>query len=263
MELTREVRFSLTEGDPDGPITNSWGGWPTSVGLAPYLVLRVTVTGAVDPITGYLCNITVVDRAVREAAIPLMRKRWLESDRGRLACESLLQAVAPALAESLPIGVGLHRLQLRITPFLRYTLDWGASAMVSITQCFEFAAAHRLYCSELSEEENLATFGKCTNPNGHGHNYMLEVTVEGEPQAATGVVLAVGELEAIVKAHVVDVFDHKHLNEDCPEFADLNPSVENITRVIWDKLAGRFGGARLAGVRVYETPKTMVEYRGG
>ncbi len=131
--------------------------------------------------------------------------------------------------------------------------------MVSVTESFEFAASHRLHCPSMSEEENRALFGKCANPNGHGHNYVVEVTVRGTPDAATGRIVSIQQLESIVKEQVVDRFDHKHLNLDCPEFANLNPSVENIATVIWGLLNGRFESTPLAKVRVWETPKTYAE----
>ena len=131
--------------------------------------------------------------------------------------------------------------------------------MVSVTESFEFAASHRLYCPSMSEEENRALFGKCANPNGHGHNYVVEVTVRGTPDPTTGRIVDIQEMESIVKEQVVDRFDHKHLNLDCPEFADLNPSVENITTVIWELLDGQLEPARLSKIRVWETPKTYAE----
>ena len=133
--------------------------------------------------------------------------------------------------------------------------------MITMTQSFEFAAEHRLYVPELSEEQNRKAFGKCANPNGHGHNYVVEVTLAGEPDPVTGTLADLPEFEVTVKRRVIDLFDHKHLNADCPEFAQLNPTVENITRVIWEKLAGGFARGRLHAVRVWETPKTYAEYR--
>ncbi|NLU22175.1 MAG: 6-carboxytetrahydropterin synthase [Phycisphaerae bacterium] len=131
-----------------------------------------------------------------------------------------------------------------------------------MTQSFEFAAAHRLHCADMSEARNYEIFGKCNNPNGHGHNYQLEVTVAGRPDPATGHVIPLRQMEEIVNERVINRFDHKHLNQDCPEFRTLNPSVENITRVIWGLLEGQFGAARLARVRVWETAKTYAEYEG-
>ncbi|HRX87079.1 MAG TPA: 6-carboxytetrahydropterin synthase [Phycisphaerae bacterium] len=252
------MRFSLTAAEPEPAITNSWGGWPSGGGLAPYVVVRVTVAGAVDPRTGYLCNITEIDRVVRARVIPAVRSRW-ESAGGDVPCAALLPEMAEALAAGLPAGIALVAVTLQSTPYLWFVLDLEEPSMVRMTQSFEFAAAHRLFCADLSAEENQRVFGKCTNPNGHGHNYMVEVTVAGEPDARCGVVIEMGRLEQTVKARVIDVFDHKHLNEDCAEFAALNPSVENITRVIWSKLEGQFAPAKLACVRVYETPKTYAE----
>ncbi|MBI4579727.1 MAG: 6-carboxytetrahydropterin synthase [Planctomycetes bacterium] len=134
--------------------------------------------------------------------------------------------------------------------------------MLSVTQTFEFAAAHRLHCATMTDEENRAYFGKCNNPNGHGHNYVLEVTVAGAGDAPSPCVLPAARFEQIVKQRVLDRFDHKHLNQDCPEFRELNPSVENIARTIWGLLDGQFAPARLARVRVWETAKTYAEYSG-
>ena len=261
MLLTREVRFTPAPAEAAGPVYNSWGGWPASGALAPFVVLRATVEGQVDRATGYLCNITVIDQAVRDQAISLLHERWLEGGAGA-RCERLLVELWPRMASAMPSHVTLVRLQISSSPYLTYDISRGDLSMIAVTRSFEFAAAHRLHCPGLSDDDNRRVFGKCTNPSGHGHNYLLEVTVEGRPDADTGVVIALAELERVVKTHVIDVFDHRHLNEDCIEFAALNPSVENITEVVWGKLEGRFGSARLSRVRVYETPKTWAEKEG-
>ena len=134
--------------------------------------------------------------------------------------------------------------------------------MVLLTQQFEFSAAHRLHCPQLSAEENRRTFGKCNNPGGHGHNYLLEVTVIGTPDPKTGAVLSLPQFEQTVQERVIDRLDHKHLNADTPEFRDVNPSVENIARVIWGMLERHVGPATLHRVRVWETAKTCAEYAG-
>ncbi len=258
MQLTREIRFSL--GPPlEGEITNSWAGWPAATGIQPYLTLRAVVAGEPDPITGYLCNIKLIDHVLRERAIPLAGR--LASDPP-LTGERLVMALGRELYDHAPAGTHWVRWELKLTPYLRYTLHAGEPTMVRMTQSFEFAAAHRLHCPTLSDEENRRTFGKCNHVNGHGHNYQVEITLEGQPDAQNGVLLPVQELERIVDERVIHRFDHKHLNADCAEFADVNPSVENITRVIWNLLEGRFGAARLANVRVYETPKTCADYAG-
>ena len=155
------------------------------------------------------------------------------------------------------------RMELAVSPYLRYSIQKDSSKMVSLTQQFEFSAAHRLHCDQLSAEENEATFGKCNNPNGHGHNYVVEVTVRN--QATENQVLPLSQLEALVKAEVIDRLDHKHLNEDLDCFKETIPSVENISIAIWNWLNEKIATqtpAQLDAVRVFETPKTWAEYRG-
>ena len=266
IRLTREVRFSVDRDwaghiEFSRPVTNSWAGWPSAVGLVPYLRLRATVAGEPDRVTGYLCNIKRLDDVLRRHAIPyaaqeLHRRGW------RWSAERLLLAVWEQVAPRPPSGATLVRLELLTTPFLRYAAEREDPAMVLLTQQFEFSAAHRLHCPQLSDDQNREIFGKCNNLNGHGHNYLVEVTVAGTPDEKTGAVLPLPRFEQIVKERVIDPLDHKHLNNDAPQFRDLNPSVENIARVIWGMLTEHVAPARLHTIRVFETPKTWAEYAG-
>ena len=131
--------------------------------------------------------------------------------------------------------------------------------MVSLTQQFEFSASHRLHNPELSDEENRELFGKCNNPNGHGHNYVVEISLK---RALAARKLYLPAFEAKVKELVIDRLDHKHLNVDVDYFKEVNPSVENIAIAIWEWLDGQFGDDQLGNVRVYETPKTWADYCG-
>jgi 6-pyruvoyltetrahydropterin/6-carboxytetrahydropterin synthase len=257
----REVRFSLVPPEWSGEkITNSWAGWPGAAVVAPYLVLEVVVSGEPHPVTGYLVNISIIDRIVREQGIPTVWEHYQDGE-GPPPVPRILQSVWRAIQPRIPQDVNLDALHLNTTPYLRFTALPGEPPMIRMTQSFEFSASHRLHCKELSDEENRKTFGKCNNPAGHGHNYVLEVTIEGEPDPATGALLALGRFEGTVKQRVIDRLDHQHLNE-CREFASLNPSAENIARVIWDLLVGAFDSAGLHAVRVWETPKTYAEYAG-
>lgn len=262
-QLMREVRFSLTAGDagePGDPRSgNTWAGWPASDALVPYLTLQAVVNGNVDPKTGYVCNIRAIEDVIRRYAVDYLRRIWI-SNCGADPVAGQMTRLWEIVAAHTPQGTRLQRLTLHATPYLAYTVNRGESPMVAITYAFEFSAAHRLYCDELTEEENRRLFGHCTNPNGHGHNYVVQVTIKGTPDPQTGVIVSLVDLERIVNQRVIDYLDHKHLNLDCPEFATLNPSVENITRVIYDKLVGAFSPAALARVRVYETPKTYAEF---
>jgi 6-pyruvoyltetrahydropterin/6-carboxytetrahydropterin synthase len=133
--------------------------------------------------------------------------------------------------------------------------------MVQLTRSFEFSAAHRLYCANLSDEENHRLFGKCSNPHGHGHNYVVEVTVGGTPDAVSGTIVDMPAFDRTVQETVIVPFDHKNLNVECPEFSDLNPSVENIARVIFQRLESALDRGTLLNIRVWETPKTYADYR--
>jgi len=125
-----------------------------------------------------------------------------------------------------------------------------------------FNAAHRLFLPQWSDEKNAEVFGKCSNPNYHGHNYDLEVGITGPIDAVTGFVMDVAELKKIIKTEVEDPFDHKNLNLEVPEFADLIPTVENIAKVIWTKLRGRIAPQYGITIKLFETARNFVVYTG-
>jgi 6-pyruvoyltetrahydropterin/6-carboxytetrahydropterin synthase len=133
---------------------------------------------------------------------------------------------------------------------------------VTISRKAHFNAAHRLYRKDWSMEQNDAVFGKCNNPNFHGHNYDLTVSVTGEIDPETGYVMDVKFLSDIIKAEVEDKFDHKNLNLDVQEFQDLNPTAENIVVVIWNKIKPKIKPEFDLEVVLYETPRNFVTYKG-
>lgn len=133
---------------------------------------------------------------------------------------------------------------------------------VAVYRKAHFNAAHRLYNKSWSEEKNNAVFGLCNNANWHGHNYELEVKVVGEIDPETGYVIDLKVLKDIIKKEVEDRFDHKNLNMDCREFAEMNPTAENIAVVIYDLLKAQLGDKYDLQVRLYETPRNFVEYPG-
>ena len=133
-----------------------------------------------------------------------------------------------------------------------------------ITRKIEFSASHVCRVPELSEAENRRLFGPAANPHGHGHNYLLEVSVEGSPDPITGMVLDLKELKDILNREVVALYDHRFLNYEVPPFDHVNPTAENMAREIWNRLEPSFGGsrARLQNVRLYETEDLFVDYSG-
>lgn len=134
--------------------------------------------------------------------------------------------------------------------------------IVSVSRKAHFNAAHRLYRKDWSFEKNQAVFGKCNNPNFHGHNYELIVTVTGPIDPETGYVLDVKILADLIKEKVEDRFDHKNLNVDMVEFQDLNPTAENIAVVIWNLLKPNLPLNLEVEVVLYETPRNFVTYKG-
>jgi 6-pyruvoyltetrahydropterin/6-carboxytetrahydropterin synthase len=136
------------------------------------------------------------------------------------------------------------------------------NAMVYLTRKAEFSASHYYHNPEFSPEENRRLFGKCNNPNGHGHNYTLEVTVKGEVDPRSGFVVDLKQLKEILNREVLDALDHRFLNKEVPEFATRIPTTENIAISVWQRLKSRLERAQLHRVRVYETPDLFVDYYG-
>lgn len=133
---------------------------------------------------------------------------------------------------------------------------------VTVSRKAHFNAAHRLYRKDWSDEKNDSVFGKCNNPNFHGHNYELIVSVTGKINPDTGYVIDIKDLADIILEEVEIPFDHKNLNLDVPEFSDLNPTAENIAVIIWNKIRKRIDADKDLEVILYETPRNFVSYKG-
>jgi 6-pyruvoyltetrahydropterin/6-carboxytetrahydropterin synthase len=133
---------------------------------------------------------------------------------------------------------------------------------VHLTRRYLFSASHRLHCDGISESQNQATYGKCNNPHGHGHNYALEVTVSGQVDPGTGMICNLSDLDRSVQSEVLERFDHENLNRRS-EFDGLVPTTENLSEVIFNILKQSFTGAHLEKVRLEETMMNSFEYAGG
>ena len=125
-----------------------------------------------------------------------------------------------------------------------------------------FNAAHRLFRKDWSDEKNNAVFGKCNNPNFHGHNYVLEVWIEGSIDTETGYVIDLKIVKDLIKNEITDRFDHKNLNLDCNEFLNLNPTAENIAVVCWNLLRSELDTKYELSIKLWETENNLVEYNG-
>ena len=133
---------------------------------------------------------------------------------------------------------------------------------VTVCRKAHFNAAHRLYVKSWNEKKNESVFGKCSNEYYHGHNYELIVNVTGDVDPVTGMVMDLKDLKDLIKAEVEDAFDHKNLNIQVPEFADLIPSAENIAIVIYNKLFPHLDKEKTLEIILYETPRNFVKYSG-
>jgi len=132
---------------------------------------------------------------------------------------------------------------------------------VTLTRRYSFSASHRLHSAKLSEADNQRLYGKCSNPYGHGHNYIVEVALGGPVDPATGMIANLANLDSYVREHVLSDFDHRYLNEEIAVFKTIVPTSENLCIEIFNRLKG-FPGARLERVRIEETSKNSFEYSG-
>lgn len=133
---------------------------------------------------------------------------------------------------------------------------------VTVSRKAHFNAAHRLYRKDWSDEKNTAVFGKCSNPNFHGHNYELIVKVTGEIDPETGFVMDMKVLKDLIKVEIEDAFDHKNLNLEVEEFKHLNPTAENISVIIYQKIKPKLPSGLDLEIVLYETPRNFVSYSG-
>lgn len=136
--------------------------------------------------------------------------------------------------------------------------------MIYITRKFHFSASHKVSNPLWSEEENMKVYGKCANPGGHGHNYILEVTVAGEVDPKTGFVMDLKELNDLLEKDLMPRVDHRNLNTDVDFMNGVNPTTENLAVKIWNEIEGNItnGTRRLYSIKLFETEKNFVEYRG-
>ncbi len=231
-------------------------------------VLEVMVKGSVDVDKGMVINLVTLDALLKSEVLANYDHKHLNCQHPVFAknphlqptCENITMEIWRRLVPSLPDRM-LHRVRLyeNAANFADY---YGEGPMVYHTKVYEFSAAHRLHSYSLSDEENQDIFGKCNNPAGHGHNYVLEVTVKGTVDARTGLVADLNLLDEVVQKQVYARFDYKHLNLDTPEFETLNPTSENFVKVLWEVLEPNVHPVVLHRLRLRETPKNHFDYYG-
>jgi 6-pyruvoyltetrahydropterin/6-carboxytetrahydropterin synthase len=266
VELTRTVRFCLNGPQGNGGAVpgrhNTFSSYPAMRGLGRYYELHVRCRGEADEATGYFINIKHIDAAVRKTVLPYLDSLIAgEPHSADVAMGSVMRTVIAQLQP--PLNNTVVEASLNLTPMHSLAIESHAMDHILIRQQFEFSAAHRLHVPQYSDERNREIFGKCNNPSGHGHNYRLEVVARAaiDPR---GHVCNVEALDQLVDDVVIQKLDHKHLNVDVPQFATLNPSVENIAKVIHAMLRPALPklAMELKEVSVWETGKTVCTYAG-
>jgi len=263
-KLTRQVRFSVNPFlSEDSRGYNSFASEPAGEGLSIFLELMVEVTGPVDPATGFVINVSEIDGNVREFAVPIfagrIKQRFQQAKHiGLSEIVELLRSAQERLADKFGTAK-LSELSLKLNPFRKVVVNSEDSNMVFFCEKFEFAATHKLWNADFSEQHNMEVFGKCANPTGHGHNYIVEVMLQ-MPSIRNDFHIA--DFERIVDEELIKLLDHKNLNADLELFSKTNPTVENIAALTWNQLVGKFGKAKLHRVTVWETDRTYCSYEG-
>lgn len=224
--------------------------------------LDVTITGKTDPRTGMVMNITDLKAIVGEV-LEAFDHKHLNYDTPYFqelipTTENIVRVLWRLIAARLPSEVTLARLRLYEMPDL--WAEYGGEEEACFTRAYIFAAAHRLHAPALTDEENRVIYGKCNNPQGHGHNYTVEVTVQAPVDAATGMVIDLVAMDKTVRA-VLDDLDYRHLDREIAAFAAQPSTAEHIIVYLWNELAPRFEG-RLAHLKLWETKKNIFEYTG-
>ena len=242
------MRFEVAPGAEARPNPNSWSANPVCAGVGAYFEVTVHLHAQPNAVSGMVWSIHHIDDLVRTRFAPAAARSLVP---GGPLPGAVLKAFIESITadEPMPVQVDWH-----LNPRLQFSMRPQAMHEVLIAHRFQFAASHRLHVPDLDAAENEALFGKCCRENGHGHNYSVEVDVAAPLDGP----FTRHHLDALVESNVIERFDHKHLNIDCPEFADRCPTVEHITMVCHDLLVEPIAaaGARLRQVRVWETQKT-------
>jgi len=261
-KLLRQVRFSVNPflmEDCRGH--NSFASKPAGEGLAIFLELSVEVTGPVSPATGFVINVSDIDGDVREFVVPIFAERIKQKyhEAKHIGFREIFELLGSAwdrLATKLGTAQ-LIELGIKLNPYRKIAINTKDLKMVYFSEKFEFAAMHKLWNDDFSEQRNIKVFGKCANPTGHGHNYIVEVTLE-MPRTRND--FNIGNFEKIVDDEFIKLVDHRNLNADVEQFRKTNPTVENIVSLAWNQLTGKFGKAKLHRVTIWETDKTYCSY---
>ena len=262
--LVRQIRFSINPFlDEQTEGFNSYSAKPAGEGLAIFLMLEVELEGPVGSDTGFIVNVVDIDKIVRKYVVPVFVDRLQKSfqNREHIILKwmwELLVAVSRILTDKFA-PAKLIWLRLSLNPFRKLAISLEDSQMLYFSERFDFAASHTLWNDKFSKDKNFEIFGKCANPAGHGHNYIVEVTVK---RPGVDEELKIGMFEKTVHDAFIKIVDHKNLNKDVPKFGSVNPTVENIAAFAWESLVDKFEPSQLDSIIVWENERTFCRYTG-
>jgi 6-pyruvoyltetrahydropterin/6-carboxytetrahydropterin synthase len=248
--------------------------------------LELTVAQALDPVTGMVVNLKDLKHLLQVHVVDVLDHKHLNHQIPAFntvipTLENVLCFIAKQLKTPLANAhLTMTHLQLTENETLYATLAYldedpmsqpsnpmPTALHTTLTRCYDFSASHRLHNPQLSDADNQALYSICNNPNGHGHNYGLEVTLSGKPDPVTGMLIDIVRLDAVVKQSVLNLVDHKHLNLDVSFLQGVNPTAENVVLSLWQQLATPLQAilptsTRLYKVRLLESHNNFADYYG-
>lgn len=241
-----------------------FGPWASPFNHGHNYVLWVTAEGPVDPVNGMVVNIKWIDDLLKDRILKPFDQKSINDEVPEFhdlapTVENLLIHFS-SLLEELPGGATLTHLKLEEHPLFYGELDLAPpqGPMISLTRIYEFAASHRLHTDALSPEENVRLYSKCNHPHGHGHNYVLEVTISGQPDPVSGMIADLSALDQVVDERILSRYDHRNLDLDVEELQGQVTTSENVAKAIFALLENQVPG-RLERVRLHETARNIFE----
>jgi 6-pyruvoyltetrahydropterin/6-carboxytetrahydropterin synthase len=261
-KLTRQIRFAIDPfADSAATGANSYCAKPTVNALGIYLALLVELESKVNPDTGFVVNVVDIDRVVRDNAVKIfdcfIKQKFAAKKEITFERIAGLFSEVWSVLENKFLPAKTSALAVELAPARKLAIRERNGNMLYFSEKFEFAASHTLWNKKFTDSENDAVFGKCANRTGHGHNYIVEVTVKKSVNAQP---FGAGEFEAIVKKDFISIVDHKNLNTDVPYFAKVNPTVENISEFAFNCLNVKFPDCALDSITIWESDRTFCTY---
>lgn len=256
--LARQVRFTLNPFLKERTAgANSFCAAPCGRGLAIYFAMWVELQGQIDSDTGFVLNVVDIDEIVRDYAVSIfdsfIKNKFAKTMSVSLQdLAGLMKMVEKKLDDKLTSARPV-KIELELTPNRKLGIRRQDDDMMYFGEKFEFAASHTLWNKAFSKEKNFTAFGKCANPAGHGHNYVVEVVVK-KPRAEGD--FEITSFEETVERHFIRLVDHKNLNADVEYFSNANPTVENIAAMACEKLQDKLKPLEFVSVTVWENQRT-------